>query len=400
MFRITVGTVDIGQEAKKKVMEALNSNRISSGKYVEEFEGKFAGYHGVSNAIAVDTGTSACTIALAVLHDIAARRDEEVIVPALTFIATANAVLHAGFRPVFVDAGKETYNINPEKIEEAITPKTRAIMPVHLFGRPCGMDKILDIARRNNLYVIEDASEAHGAVYNGRKVGTFGALAAFSFYVAHIVTTGEGGAIITRDEEIAKTCRSLRAHGRACKCKKCVLNISSSRCPLRFKLDENTDTRFFFEHVGYSCKMNEMEAAIGLEQVDKLDEIINKRRRNLHFLNSRLKEFEEYFQLFRDNKGEAISPLAYPVLIRPGVKFRRKDIVNFLEENGIETRPMFSSIPTQQPAYKYLGLKTGRFPEAEYIGKQGFYIGIHQGLKEEDLHFAAETIKKFIRKKG
>lgn len=400
MFRLTVGTVNIGPETKKLVMEILNSNRLSSGRYVGEFEDKLARYHGVKAAIAVDTGTAACTIALAVLHDVIAHRDDEVIVPALTFIATANAVLHAGFRPVFVDIIRDSYNINPDKIEEAITPRTRAIMPVHLFGRPAEMKTILDIARKHHLYVVEDAAEAHGALYHGQKVGTFGSLAAFSFYVAHIITTGEGGAIITDNEEFAGFVRSLRAHGRACNCKRCVLNISSSRCPLRFQFGENVDARFFFERIGYSSKMNEIEAAIGLEQVDKLDEIIAKRRHNLHFLNKHLQEVNEYFQLFMEKEGEVISPLAYPILIRSGAPFLRKDIINFLEGKGIETRPMFSSIPTQQPAYRYLGLRLGRFHVAEYIGEHGFYIGLHQDLKEEDLAFAVEAIKSFIKKKG
>jgi dTDP-4-amino-4,6-dideoxygalactose transaminase len=146
--------------------------------------------------------------------------------------------------------------------------------------------------------------------------------------------------------------------------------------------------------------MNEIEAAIGLEQLEKLDDIIEKRRRNLDFLNNRLKQFEEYFYLFRDNRGEKVSPLAYPILIREKVKFQRRDLVNFLEANGIETRPMFSSIPTQQPAYGYLGLKKGRFPQAEYVGEHGFYIGIHQDLKEDDLYFVVDVIKEFIKKKG
>lgn len=398
-FRITVGTVNIGPDTKKRVMEILDSNRLSSGRYVKEFEDKFARYHMVKSAIAVDTGTAACTIALAVLHDIAKDRGEEVIVPALTFIATSNAVIHAGFKPVFADVERDTYNIDPDGIQKVITPRTKAIMPVHLFGRPADMKKILDIGRLNKLYVVEDASEAHGALYNGKKVGTFGALSAFSFYVAHIVTTGEGGAILTNDEELASACRSLRAHGRACKCRRCVLNISSSRCPLRFKLDENTDTRFFFERIGYSSKMNEIEAAIGLEQIEMLGGIIKKRRANLYYLNKALKRFEEYFKLFKDNTGETISPLAYPLLIRPGAGFSRRDIVSFLEGQGIETRPMFSSLPTQQPAYKYLGYKQGDFPEAEYIGKCGFYIGIHQDLKMDDLDFVTDSIKKFIKRK-
>lgn len=398
MFRITVGTVNISQETKKRVMEVLDSNRLSSGKYVEKFEDKFAAYHGVKTAIAVSTGTDACTIGLAAVRDKLNSKCCEVIVPALTFVATVNAVIHAGLRPVFVDVERDTYNIDPEKIEEVITSDVLAIMPVHLFGRPCKMDRIMEIARAKGVCVVEDASEAHGAVYQGQKVGTFGDLAAFSFYVAHIITTGEGGAIITNDEHLGNIARSLRAHGRACNCKRCVLNISSSRCPLRFNLNR-VDTRFYFERIGYSSKMNEVEAAIGLGQIDRLDEIIRKRRYNLNFLNNHLKEFEEYFEIFRDGKEEVISPLAYPVLIRPGAGFRRKDIVEFLEKKGIETRPMFSSIPTQQPAYKSFGLKIGEFPQAEYIGENGFYIGVHQDLCEEDLYFIVEAIKDFVKKK-
>lgn len=413
MKKITVGTVKISEEAKRLVNRIMDSNRVSGGKYVAEFENKFAKYHKVKHAIAVNTGTAADAIALALLHDFGAKRGDGIIIPALTFVATANAVLHAGFNPIFIDIKRETYNIDPVQIERfiekecGIDNKTnqpinqqtgkpiKAIMPVHLFGRPADMDPILEIARKYRLYVIEDAAQAHGAEYKGKKAGAMGDLGAFSFYVAHIITTGEGGAIITNHDEYAGILRSLRAHGRACKCKVCVLNVSSAYCPLRFKY--GPDARFYFERIGYSAKMNELEAALGIREVERLDEIVDKRRENMLYLNKGLSEFKNYFQLFEERKEEKISPLAYPILIKEGAPFKRRDIVDYLEHHSIETRPMFSSLPTQQPAYKFMGHKLGDFPNAEYIGENGFYIGIHQNLNEEDLNYIIEKFKEFIK---
>ena len=200
---IPFGTITITEKTKSLIAAALESKRISSGKLVREFEEKFASLFGVREAVAVSSGTDADALALAVLYDYGAQRGDEIIVPALSFVATGNAVLHAGFIPVFADIERETLNINPNLIEQAITERTRAIMPVHLMGKPADMDGITDIAKRHNLYVIEDAAEAYGAMYKGRKIGTIGDIGAFSLYVAHIITTGEGGAVVTNDKELA-----------------------------------------------------------------------------------------------------------------------------------------------------------------------------------------------------
>ena len=236
--RITVGTVAVGEDGKKRVMEALDRGRISGGKFVQEFEEAFAAYHGLKYGVAVSSGTDADAVAVAALLERGAKRGDEVIVPAVTFISVANAVLHAGLVPRFADVDPASYNLDPAAVEAAVTPRTRAILAVHNFGRPAPLAELEDLAVRHDLTLIEDAAEAHGARYRGRLVGTFGAMATYSFYVAHILTTGEGGMVITDDAELARLCRSLRAHGRACDCKVCVLNVDSSYCPLRYKYGE------------------------------------------------------------------------------------------------------------------------------------------------------------------
>ena len=212
-FRVPFGTVSITDEARKLIDKALDTKWVTNGEYVREFEEKFAAIFGMKEAVAVSSGTDADTLSLAVLYDFGAKRGDEVIIPALSFIATGNAVLNAGFTPVFVDVERETLNIDPSKIEKAVTRKTRGIMPVHLMGKPADMDPIMKIAKKHDLFVIEDAAEAHGAEYKGKMIGTFGQMAAFSLYAAHIITTIEGGIILTNDAKIAGILRSLRNHG-------------------------------------------------------------------------------------------------------------------------------------------------------------------------------------------
>lgn len=391
-----MGTVAVGEEGRRRVMEALARGRISGGKFVQEFEEAFAAYHGLKYGIAVSTGTDADAVAVATVLERGAARGDEVIVPALTFISVANAVLHAGLIPRFADIDPVTYNLDPAAVEGAITPRTRAMLVVHNFGRPAALDELSAICERYNLMMIEDAAEAHGARYRGRLVGTFGALATFSFYVAHILTTGEGGMVITDDADLARLCRSLRAHGRACDCKVCVLNVNSSYCPLRYKYGDDTDIRFHFERVGFSSKMNELEAALGIEQVAKMDDIVRARRERLAFYNRELAPWEEFFQLFRPQPWEEISPLCYPIVIRPGAPFQRFELTKFLEQHGVETRPAFGSIPTQQPAYKWMGYKLGDFPGAEAVGARGFYIGCHQNISEDDQRYVVELFRAFL----
>ena len=225
-MRIPFGTITITQKAKDLIAEALEAGRVSSGKLVRRLERRFAELTGTKEAVALSSGTDADALALAVLYDFGAKRGDEVIVPALSFVATGNAVLQAGLTPVFVDVRRDTLNIDPDKIDAAVTDRTVAIMPVHLMGKPADMDAVGTVAKAHDLFVIEDAAEAHGATYKGRNVGTLGDMAAYSLYVAHIITSIEGGIVTTDREDFAEILRSLRSHGRACKCAQCVINTS------------------------------------------------------------------------------------------------------------------------------------------------------------------------------
>lgn len=395
-MKIPFGTISVTEKSKKIIKEILKSNRLSSGKYVREFEKRFAELIGVKEAVAVSSGTDADALALAVLYDFGAKRGDEIILPALSFVATGNSVLQAGFTPVFVDIDRKTLNIDPAKIEENITEKTRAIMPVHLMGKPADMDAIHAIARKHNLYIIEDAAEAHGAAYKGRNAGTLGHIGAFSLYVAHIITTVEGGIIATDNSDFAEILRSLRSHGRACKCESCVLNLASAYCAKRFQYGDNADIRFMFERIGFSAKMNELEAAIGLGNLDIYSDILNKRRENLYYLMKKFNKFSPYLVTIEKEPHEEIGPHALPIIVQEQAKFTRNQLVDFLEKKGIDTRNLFSSMPTQCPGFSFLGYKLGDFPNAEYIGENGIHIGVHQDLGKKECDYVLNIVEDFL----
>jgi len=396
--RISFGTIIIPDAAIELAMTALKSGRVSSGQLVHKFERRFADLLGAKHAVAVGTGTDADTLALAVLYDYGARRGDEVIVPALSFVATGNAVLHAGFTPVFVDIDRSTLNIDSDGIEKCITERTIAIMPVHLMGKPANMKKIMNIARKHKLQVVEDAAEAHGGTYNGKTLGTIGGMGAFSTYVAHIVTTIEGGVIVTDNDAYAEILRSLRSHGRACKCESCLLNVTGGYCKKRFANKELGDRRFIFERVGYSSKMNEIEAAVGLGNLGNFHDILSKRRRNLIALIKGIAGFKPYLATIKEDRGEKIGPHALPVIVSEDAPFSRDDIVDYLEKQGVDTRSLFQSMPTQCPGFAFLGYRHGDFPNAEFMGTNGFHIGVHHGLNDEDISYVLECFDEFIGK--
>ena len=398
-MRIPFGTVAITERSKALVMEALDSNRVSTGKLVREFEQRFAELVGTKEAVAVSTGTDADAVALAVLYDFGAKRGDEIIVPALSFVSTGNSVLQAGFTPVFVDINRETLNIDPYKIEERITKKTRAIMPVHLMGKPANMDAIIEVAKTYGLYVIGDAAEAHGTIYKGKNVGTIGDMAAYSTYVAHIITTVEGGIVVTDRSDFAEILRSIRSHGRACKCESCVLNTSSGYCHKRFRSDDGIDIRFQFERIGFSAKMNELEAAVGLGNLEIFDEILRKKRENLLLMMDRFQRFEQYLYTISEAPHEKIGPHAFPIVVKENVPFSRNQLVDFMEKRGIDTRSLFLSMPTQCPGFGFLNYQMGDFPNAEYIGENGLHIGVHQDIGEEEIEYVMNTIAEFLEKR-
>lgn len=399
-MKLTFGAVEITKKSKLLIREILRQNRVSCGKYVREFEKQFAHLVGTKEAVAVSSGTDALALALATLYDFGARRQDEVILPALSFVATGNAVLEAGFTPVFVDIDRNTLNIDASRIEPAITKKTRAILPVHLMGKPADMERINSLARKYKLYVIEDAAEAHGAVYKGKHIGTLGDMAAFSLYVAHIITTIEGGIITTDNPRFAEIIRSLRSHGRACNCQTCVLNTSSSYCPKRFQYQDRQDIRFIFERTGFSAKMNELEAAVGLGNLGIYERILKKRRQNLYYLIKEFRRFQPFLATIEKEPFEEIGPHAFPIVIREKAKFSRNQLVDFLAKKGIDSRSLFSSMPTQCPGFSFLGKRPGDFPNAEYIGNHGIHIGVHQELGRKECDYFLKSIEEFLAKKA
>ncbi|MFC1760948.1 DegT/DnrJ/EryC1/StrS family aminotransferase [Planctomycetota bacterium] len=393
-MRYSFGTITVTEKARQLVNEALTTGRVSCGRMVREFEQRFAEIVGAKEAVTVSSGTEADALACAVLYDYGAQRGDEIITAAHSFAATGNAILQAGFTPVFADIDLETFNIDPDLIEEAITDKTRAIMPIHLMGKPAPMDRIMAIAGRHGLTVIGDAAEAHGSKYQGRNVAQWGHMTAYSLYVAHIISTVEGGVVVTDNEDYAEILRSLRSHGRFCKCKSCVVNRADQYCAKRHV--DGKDMRFVFERLGFSCKMNELEAAVGLGSLEHYDAILEKRHDNLLYLINGFQRFAPMLWTLSEGSHERIGPHAFPVIVGKDAPFTRDQLLDYLSRSGIDPRDLFSCMPTQCQGFGFLGHRLGDFPNSEYLGENGLHVGVHQDLNRDDLDYFIDTIDRFI----
>jgi len=351
----------LGNE-KKYVQECLETCWISSaGRFIPLFEREFACFCGVEHAVACDTGTSAIHLILAALNVSAG---DEVIVPTLTFVATANAVQYCGARPVFADSEPTTMNIDPNKIEELITPNTRGIVVVHLYGHPAEMDQVREIARWHNLFVVEDAAEAHGAQYRGRTVGSIGDAASFSFYGNKIITTGEGGMVTTPDRDLAERVRLLRGQGM------------------------HPERRYWFPVVGYNYRMTNIQAAIGLAQLERVDEHLAARRRVAEWYGHYLRPFEDSLRLPVEELWAHHAYWMYTVILKDSVEFERDAVMQELAADGIETRPVFFPMH-MLPPYHGSG---GKYPVAEALAGRGISLPTHALLTEEDAAYVAERL--------
>ncbi|MFC1999089.1 lipopolysaccharide biosynthesis protein RfbH [Chloroflexota bacterium] len=379
-----------------KMISAIMDGWWSGGKYTREFESAFANYLGVKHAMSCNSGSSANLLAVSALE---LEKGSEVITPATTFPTTLNPIIQCGLIPVLVDADLETYNINPYLIEKAISSKTKMIMIPHTLGNPCDLKLILKICEKYDLRLIEDACDALGSKYDGRFVSTFGDLGTFSFYPAHHITTGEGGMVVTNSDELAEKVRGYRDWGRACNCEPC-LEVSRKDenylCPkrLNFQLEGEVpyDKRFAYNYIGYNLKITEIQAAMGLAQLAKLDKFIEIRKQNYNTLSNSLKGCR-YFKLPKTLPESDPSWFTAPLLIRDGAPFTREKVVRYLETAGIQTRPLFAGNIIRHYAYRNVDYRViGDIENADKILKDVFFVGVYPGLNNEDMEFIGSVI--------
>ena len=390
---VPVGWASYGPEEVQRVLRVLLSGWISSGPECREFEGAFARYIGVRHAVAVNSGSSANLVMMTALVESGRLpRGSEVIVPAATFATAVSPVLQAGLCPVFVDVEPRTYNISPQAIEQAIGPKTRAILVVHTLGLPAEMDAIMAIAGRHHLMVLEDCCEAHGTTYQDRRVGSFGSVATFSFYVAHNMTTGEGGMIVTSDPEMDAVLRSLREFGR-------LKQPASLPFSYRDGVLTDYDNRYVFERLGYNVRMTDTIAAFGIEQLKKLDTFNAQRIATANYYTDHLESFRDWIQTPTVPEGIVHTYYAYPVVVRQGAPYSRQQLARFLEERKIETRALFGGSLIDQPAFRRLGLRTiGELPVTRWLRDCCFFIGCHPGIGEAARAYVTQCFQEFFTK--
>lgn len=356
---------------KKYLLECIESGWISSeGPFVKEFEEKFAVRVGRKHAIAVTNGTAAIDAAVEALG---IGSGDEVILPTFTIISCILQIVRSGATPVLVDSDPITWNMDVTQIESKITARTKAIMVVHIYGLPVDMDPILDIAKRHGLKIIEDAAEMHGQTYRGKPCGSFGDISTFSFYPNKHITTGEGGMIVTDDDELAETCRSLR------------------------NLCFQPQKRFVHERLGWNLRMTNLQAALGLAQLERLDEFIEKKRSMGLRYTELLKEIPGIqLPVTRLNYAENIY-WVYGIVLNKEIGFNAEEAMQYLIKNGIGTRPFFYPMH-QQPVLQRIGLFEGEsHPVAEYISQQGFYIPSGMALTEQEIASTVKIVKKLLK---
>ncbi len=363
---IPVANPYIGDIEKEYLFQAIEKGEISSqGSFVKELEEKFAEYCDTSNAVLVSNGTVAIHLALVAMG---IKENDEVIVPAFTFVSTANAVKHAGAEPIFVDVDPNSWTIDTEKLEYKITEKTKCIIPVHIYGHPAKMDEINDIASRNNLIVIEDAAEAHGAFYKDKMVGGLGNAATFSFYANKIITTGEGGAITTNDDKLADKIKILRDHGKS------------------------PGNSYWHEVLGYNYRLTNLQAALGLAQLTKIEEIMSKKSQINELYNKGFKDLPISFQPNAD-WAKSVTWLV-TILLDNNSPITSQELRNQLKEKKIDSRPLFVPLPTL-PIYDYCNDK---FPIATDLSSRGLNLPSGPNISTTDIEYIIESVREIFNK--
>lgn len=385
--------------------EAVLDGWWTEGRFSNEFERKLSQKIGVKFCIPVNSGSSANLLAISALtsYKLGEKRlkaGDEIITLAAGFPTTIGPIIINNLIPVFVDLDLQTYNINAERLEEAISEKTKAIFIAHTLGNPFNIKKVLEICKKHNLWLIEDNCDALGSRYKNKYTGSFGHIATQSFYPAHHITSGEGGVLLTKDFLLAKIIRSLKDWGRDCWCP----TGNDNTCAKRFSqkhgdLPIGYDHKYVYSEIGYNLKWTDMQAALALTQLGKLDKFILKRRENFDYLLKNLKKFNKYFSFFRPEKGSKPSWFGFLITLKENCPFSREEICKYLNDNKIGTRLLFAGNIIKQPVFTNQKIKFrifGNLDNSDYVMKNTFWVGCYHGLDKEKLDYMVGKFEKFI----
>lgn len=377
---------------------------LTTGRFNAEFERKLSEFLGVRFVLTCNSGSSANLLALSALTspmiDNHLETGDEVITCATGFPTTVNPIFQNNLVPVFLDVDIPTYNIRAELIEQAIGPRTRAIMVAHALGNPFNLNIVMDVAKKHGLFVIEDTCDALGATYNNKLVGTFGDIGTLSFYPAHHITMGEGGAVFTQDGIKKRALESIRDWGRDCYCDPGVDNT----CKRRFKwklgdLPQGYDHKYTYSNIGYNLKITDMQAAVGVAQLDRLPDFIHKRRANFALLKQSLRDLEEIFILPEATKHSNPSWFGFPITLRDDANISRDELVNYLEENKIATRLLFGGNLLKQPYMKGRNVRVpGELINSDTVMNSTFWIGLYPGLTQSHLSYVSDMMHRYIKR--
>jgi len=375
---------------------------LTAGRFTADFERQLAQYVGARSALFVNSGSSANLVALSgltskKLGERALKPGDEVLTVAMGFPTTVNPILQNGLRPVVVDVNLETLDAKPEMLEEAISPKTKAIMMAHTLGNPFDLDVVQRLCKENNLWLIEDSCDALGSTFRGQKTGSFGDTATVSFYPAHHITTGEGGAVFVKSPLVKKQVESFRDWGRDCYCETGKDNTCAKRFGWKLgDLPEGYDHKYTYSHIGYNLKATDMQAALGVSQLSKLDTFVEMRKKNYLYLRSLLEKVEG-LMIAEATPNSEPSWFGFPITLDPKHPVNREDLLRFLDSRKIGTRLLFAGNITKQPAYKDVDFRiVGDLTNTDVVMTRSFWVGVYPGLTQQMLDYVIESISSFM----